>query len=884
VLRIIIRSLWTHKLYALLTLLALITIGSGWIILAATLQTAQYVVDENLDLYWRTAYDLLVRPQDSVSEIEAQHRLVEPNQLGNSYEGGITREQYELIKGIAGVEVAAPVAPVGFVYGGWPSFFVQLPGAAQGWTLASGEPLPEEVYGVYLLRERSVVDNGLQRFTVWSLDHYIANVRGLDPRGEAYRRLSAARDIFYTESFQLPLALKLDLSIPLVGIDPDQEARLLGLDGAVTSGRYLRPDDRPEERTLRITFPTTGSNKELVIPVLVNGAPYLNAWGEVELYRYTLPEGVDPLALAPEQLLEAVHQLTPTLVLSDTLSPQSALQAFLGGGSPETMGPFRHDSVAGHLVSLPLSLPSPVAYRTLARPELAPLVLEAVPQGATDYGEVTFRQNRQVQPEALKGQAVRWEQVGIYDPAELGIEPDGLVDVPLELYYPPLALLKYGPDGSPQEPQLMRPTLRGGGSYLLPPPYGLVTLDTAEWLTGREDCIAGIRVRVARVGERNAISQARVEAVADEIERRTGLHVDITLGSALNRTLVSIPGWEDSPPTGYVEEGWVVKGANLAIGQETHWANLTVFVAALVTCLSAVAILMASSVLSRSAQWALLHALGWRPRAVRGLVLREAALLGAVGGLLGLGVGWLGGRLAQIQLAQAQLLAAPAATCLLCVGAALYAVRLQRQNATRPDRALRQGAASPGRRWPRVVSLWSFSLRGAIGRWGLAGLAWLALAAAVALCLLLLGVGDRLDATWGATRLGEHIGGMARGYYGLLLVVCLAVAAAAITDLMASEARRRRGEIGACLAVGWRPGHVVGVFVRQATLLGLAAGLTGSVVALALLVALTGALPAGWPAFAAMGVALALALSATSAFWPARRSTQVPPAETMRGE
>lgn len=793
--QIIIRSLWAHKLYALLILLALATIGSGWIILAATLQTAQYVVDEKLDLYWRTSYDLLVRPEGSVSEIEAQHGLVEPNQLGNSYTGGITREQYELIKDIADVEVAAPVAPVGFVYGGAPSFSVRLPGMPEGWNLRT-DALPDEVYGVYLLRDRSIVDNGLQRFTVWERDHYAANLRGLDARQASIRQLiqlGAAKGIHYTRSEDLPLAIKLDLSIPLVGIDPAQEARFLGLDRAVTSGRYLRPDDRPEERTLKMTLPS-GGNKELVIPVLVNGAPYLNAWGEVELYRYTLPEGVDPLALTPEQLLETLQQLTPTPVLSDTVSPQSALQAFLGGGSAEAMGSFRRQPVPGYLMNLPLSLPSPVAYRTLARPELAPLVLQAVPQGATDYGEVTFRQNRQIQPQALKGQAVRWEQVGTYDPAQLGIEPSGLVDVPLEVYYPPLAVLKYGPDGSPQEPQLMRPTLRGGGSYLLPPPYALVTLDTAEFLTGRQDCIAGIRVRVARVGERNAISQAR------------------------------------------------------------------------------------------GAQWALLHALGWRPQAVRGLVLREATLLGAVGGLLGLGVGWLASRLGELQLTQAQLVAAPAATCLLCVGAAIHAVQLQRQSATCPEQAVRQAADSPRQRWPRAVSLWSYSLRSTTGRWGLVGLAWLALVAVVALCLVLLGVGDRLEATWGATRLGEHVAGLARGYYGLLLVVCLPVAAAAITDLMASEARRRRKEVGTCLAVGWRPGHVVGAFVCQAGLLGLAAGLAGSAVALALLAALAGALPAGWPTFAAAGLALALTLSTVSAFWPAQRSTQVPLALALRGE
>jgi len=125
---------------------------------------------------------------------------------------------------------------------------------------------------------------------------------------------------------------------------------------------------------------------------------------------------------------------------------------------------------------------------------------------------------------------------------------------------------------------------------------------------------------------------------------------------------------------------------------------------------------------------------------------------------------------------------------------------------------------------------------------------------------------------------------VARWYYDLLLVICLAVAGISIADLVATEVRRRRKEIGVCLAVGWQPGHVVGTFVGQAAMLGLVGGLAGSACALGLLRAVTGAWPGRWPAFLIAGIVLALVLSVASALWPAQHSIQMPPAEAMRGE
>jgi putative ABC transport system permease protein len=49
---------------------------------------------------------------------------------------------------------------------------------------------------------------------------------------------------------------------------------------------------------------------------------------------------------------------------------------------------------------------------------------------------------------------------------------------------------------------------------------------------------------------------------------------------------------------------------------------------------------MLMSVFERTREIGVLRALGWRRSSILGLILREAALLGVVGGMIGVGVAW----------------------------------------------------------------------------------------------------------------------------------------------------------------------------------------------------------------------------------------------------
>lgn len=83
---------------------------------AATINDAlRFRLAASIDSNWRGAYDILVRPSGQRLDLEKTLGLVEPNFLGFTGTGGIDQAQLAAIRGIAGVELAAPVSVVGYL-------------------------------------------------------------------------------------------------------------------------------------------------------------------------------------------------------------------------------------------------------------------------------------------------------------------------------------------------------------------------------------------------------------------------------------------------------------------------------------------------------------------------------------------------------------------------------------------------------------------------------------------------------------------------------------------------------------------------------------------------------------------------------------------------
>jgi hypothetical protein len=82
--------------------------------LAAAAVTSQAIVAQTVDAGWRGAYDLLVQPADATT-LTVNGQQIVPSDFLSVRSSGITRAQWQTIQEIPGVDVAAPLATLGWL-------------------------------------------------------------------------------------------------------------------------------------------------------------------------------------------------------------------------------------------------------------------------------------------------------------------------------------------------------------------------------------------------------------------------------------------------------------------------------------------------------------------------------------------------------------------------------------------------------------------------------------------------------------------------------------------------------------------------------------------------------------------------------------------------
>jgi len=515
-------------------------------------QSTVVVSNKNLDQYWRTTYDILVRPVGSRSSIEESHGLVEANYL-SGLNGGISFDQYDLVRSIPGVEIAAPIAMVGYIswYGETKSFGVLT------------EP------GAYLLEETFSVEDGITPNFTLRTYYFIAP-------GEEMAFLGDTNGPQLYVNPYGPIVGTFQTGLLVAGIEPMQESMLFGLNEAVIDGRYL-VDNEP---LLPISYlgahaycpPDYCPEVEIALPMLVNDDIYVRVEDQAELqYLHLPPEinttdtliahgGIEFLASCPGEVIDSnvtdstwVHRtMLENLEASSDLTGTSLYGLPASLDYQEISNPFENDQLSVEIV-----LP----------------VYENLNLYYFPYQMYRFLVNGDNTAEMLESlqlvSAYRNSYIGTYD-MELLPRPADVNRVPMETYFPPIVLLRYDENGNPVNPPVeLHPSPNAAG-YIQSPPLILTTMEAARALRG-DNAISAIRIRVAGVDELTLKNQRKIEAVASEIMRRTGLDVDIMVGSSPTPVLVHVPG------VGFVEEQWIQKNVTLSYQtkvQTGHWLLL----------------------------------------------------------------------------------------------------------------------------------------------------------------------------------------------------------------------------------------------------------------------------------------------------------------------
>lgn len=922
--KLVLQNLRARRERAALVVVSAALSAVAFVLFTAASSQTTVVADQSLSRYWRTTYDILVRPPETVTEIERRYGLVEANHLSGT-PGGITFEQYETIKRLPGVEVAAPIAMLGYMRRTSPLIGIR-------------DPLPD---GIYRVSATTTIWDGHQPLTATLPEPYYAfYYQALDqiaPWEEQLNRefheemirlrlMSAGTADFFgfmvsTPSFE-------DMAL-LAAVDPEQEARLVHLDQMVIEDEkdhdYLSPD----------TPLLLNRSGYLILPVLLNVHDYVSETLSIRIERVdgfewqpTLLDGLRAIS-GPEEIERSPRQVVweETLPVHQEWRNAAPRLEVADGEVKVTATAWARD-LAGYLYA-----PAPVQYRVMENPPtLLPdrLILEAVPVGLTATEE--RHEVERFMPPDLRDLIIRWrrspelvfrhlepQQNVLFEPYVQGLfDVDPAVAlggappnrVPLETYLPPLVTLKYDEEGRPVEPPAtLRPTLNDAG-YLASPPEMLITLEAArrlmtegcmQWIPLEEtpyfrveltkcspvleDLISAIRVRVGGISELTPQAQARIEAVAQQIVEETGLHVDIMVGSSPQPVLVHIPGYAGVAGIGYVEEPWVKKGVTTQVRTGMNRADALLFGVMLVACLLFLFNAQYVSVQGRLPEFGILRALGWRRSALFTLVLGEALVLGVLSGALGTliagGMGWVLGLAASVKRLA---LLVPLGSGVFVLGALLPAWRAAR---IPPSPLTQAGETVAERRVPGGASVWGYAMRGVWRRPArtLATLAGLVLAAGLLVLLKLAQAG--LDGVLYGTLLGAWISTQVQAYHLTMGAVALLAAALGVTEVMLLNVIQRRREIGLLIALGWRRGELRRLFLVESGLLGLSGGGLGTALAVLVYRLAYGTLPpeaATWVQVVGLGFLLPLLAAVLATLYPVHRAVRLLPLEALRGE
>jgi putative ABC transport system permease protein len=290
-------------------LAGMLVAATAFTVLTAASRTSQLRTTGTVSAHFRAAYDILVRPQGARSGLEARTGTVQPNFLSGLY-GGITMADYQQIQRVPGVEVAAPVAMVGYSLPIQP-VAVPLPASSLSgsgrqlfrydttWVSADGtNRIQQPASYVYLTSGPLSMDNatgasyenqGRVRVQVCPVPGRAASPFGSAAQAETWcwsRRngLDGNGGEFGLTARRPGLPVAWKFPILIAAVDPAAEAKLDDLPHALTSGHYLAENAAPGTID-------SGKTSLVTFPVLAAADSGIGEWSQTEVQRLADPSG-----------------------------------------------------------------------------------------------------------------------------------------------------------------------------------------------------------------------------------------------------------------------------------------------------------------------------------------------------------------------------------------------------------------------------------------------------------------------------------------------------------------------------------------------------------------------------------------------------------------
>jgi len=890
---------------AIALLAGLLLATTAFTVLTAASRTAQARTTGTVSAHFVPAYDILVRPAGARTGLENHTDTVQPNFLAGIY-GGITSAQWRQIQDIPGVQVAAPIAMVGYA----------LLGTSISWPLPPGS-LAQPGRQLYRTTTTWVSEGGTTQITQPPSYLYVT------PRPLSFDSSSAGTDEVLpggatvsvcppelpqpgdnpfgavvqgtaecwskVNQYALPPGIQLPnnnagwytgwaLPVLIAAVDPAAEAKLDGLNHAVISGSYLpenATDGQPSRGTR--TFPVLAASRSGIAEYAVS-----------QLQELATP--TTPPHMTADWLTNEAPIAGRTLEVKRTTAEQ-AYQSLLSNMHGQ-QGPIVQDPVGGYWSV------GPVSFQRTASGPIVPVPVRNPPSVWTTSGIAkTSMDNADSQYRVLTAHAPpdnSWtgtiatpQLVGVFNPAK-ATSPDPLSRVPLG-YDPVTAAPANAASRAALHGASLLPNQNLGG--LVSQPVDLVTTLSAlpalqnTGFYGANlpliDPISVVRVRVAGVTGPDPVSLERVREVAQQIAVRTHLDVDIVTGSSPVPTSVVLPAGKFGQPTLALTENWVKKGVAIAILRAVDKKSLVLFTLILVVCVLFVGNAASAAVRGRRRELGVLACLGWtRPRLF-------AAVLAELGGL-GLAAGLLGVAAALPLSAALGLHASPGRAALavpVAVAVALLAGAVPAWQATRAEPlASVRPAVLAVRRARRTGGVTSLAFTNVLRTPGRSALGAVSLAVGVTALTILAALTFAFQGVVVGSLLGNAVAIQVRGVDYVAAVATVALGVLSVADVVVLGIRERAAEIATIRTFGWRESALGQLVVTEGVIIGLTGSLAGAAFGLAAAAEFAGQLTTRLYLIAAVAVIAGALVTAGAAMLATRALRHLPDAHLLAEE
>ncbi|MFR0355267.1 FtsX-like permease family protein [Streptomyces sediminimaris] len=926
---------------ALSLALGILVAATGFTLLTSAVTTSRAQTTGIVRHNARSAYDILVRPPTAQTSVERQRGLVQANFLSGVF-GGITLDQYRRIEKLPGLDVAAPIANIGYlmVDGNLRldvTPFLDSKASAQLLRLkptvkAGLGTYPAADQYVYLtrnpitVRDDLMADTGLTGLdqekaagrTYWVCWYYNSDKsdtttgtdgKTLTPQAEPdYNPVPTsafdldARSRMTCRSGQGKASAEIPVTFPVLlsAVDPEAEDRLVGLGNTVTSGRMLTSKDHPVWGPDPFdSGPAASRQHDYQVPVMLSSHALTSTTLTASVERL---DAGDPGQLPGKLGSPAAHRFVTALrgktvgtVGADLDKAFRAVNRAVNfdTGGYWTVGPVAYGVTADGLVAR--SRPQQPADVWKNNLDGTSALLSDVPEenAGTQYRTVADHastncggQKTCTGEDSGRAPIPVIHLVGRYDTTRLhGFS--ALSAVPLETYRSPQvtgadAATRSALGGRPLHPD------RNLGGYLSPPPTLLTTLDSISAFTKSRHTptaqektpISAIRIRVAGVRGVDSASRARVNAVAARIhDAFPHLRVDVTVGSSPAPQTVALAAGLN------IRENWTAKGVALRVLRAVDTKSAVLFILVLVVCGLFLTQAALASVRSRRTEIGTLRCTGWSAGEVLRLILGELAVVGlaagALGALLAYGLGALLGLSHSFTKAA---LVLPVALLLALLAGLIPAWRATRIS---PLAAVTAPVA-PARRSVAVRSVAGLAQRNLLRARGRTVLGAAGLALAVTAFTVLLSVTFAFRGEVAGSLLGDAVVAQARTADYLSVTLTLLLGAAGAVDVLVMSQRERATDLAVLRATGWTTHELARLTLYEGLGLALLGSLTGAAAGLATVLALGEGVLSGHllPVAAAAGTAILLSTGLVCAALavPIRTLTRIAPVRVLAAD